>query len=199
MEPKEKQWNRQQKRLILLGLALAVLTLAITGTLTWLSYVRKLQTATLVEKPDIVIEGPNGESMDFIQLGDIDLTSGTRLEYPFRIVTGMGSSYRLQLAYTTNLPLNYAIYPASKDESGNIAINGSLLTGTTWDKAKTLGKTYDPGDQVQADANPEYWQSDMVQQSGLHTYYVLVVTWSDELTNNKETDMIYMTVTDITG
>ena len=212
MKPKERQGKRWYKFLLFRELAAIVLILSISGTLAWLSYVRNLQTATPIEKPDIVIEGPNGETLDFIQLGDVDVTKDTSREYVFRIVTGKNSSYQIQLAYTTNLPFSYAIYPASKTsadgsshsvtEGDNTYYYGSdPLTGTTYQNDKTFGATYDPSDQgrVQSAANPKYWQSNPVSQQETQTYYVLVVSWDEGLTNNKETDMIYLTVTDITG
>ena len=210
MKPRDRLWKRWHKRLLFIELGAIVLVLAISGTLAWLSYIRNLQTASLIEKPDIVIEGPNGEETDYLQLGDIDVTKGTGREYVFRIVTGKASSFRIQLAYTTNLPLSYSIYPASKTNTENYDntvthgtdtyyYGNTPIQGTARKNDKTFNATYDGTDRVQSAANPTYWQSELVNQQSTRAYYVLSVSWPNDLKNNKETDMIYLTVTDITG
>lgn len=203
METKEKQWNRWQKSRLILLLAAAVLITAISGTLAWFSSSQRIQTATLIEMPDIYIEGPDGENSQLIQLGDIDVTNGTSREYVFRVVTTSKYPYQLQLAHTTNIPFRYAIYHASTSGSGNAAYAGgnpyyysedTVLNGTELVQEATHGVTYGSYEYVHPDAEPQYWQSEPVQPTADYSYYVLVVSWISGLKNNKETDMVYLTV-----
>ena len=54
--------------------------------------------------------------------------------------------------------------------------------------------TYNEYSNVQMYAEPVYWQSDDVERVDTIDYYILKVTWTGSLPNNKETDMIYLTV-----
>ena len=204
MDSKQKQWVFWQKSRLLLLVVAAVLVTAITGTLAWFSYIRKIQTVTLIDVPEIYIEGPQGEASELIELGDIDVTNGTSREYVFRIVTIPGNKYRLQFAHTTNVPFTYTIYPASKSGSGNSIVTGgepfyydanTRLVGAYLDTTDTHTVTYgNSANQIQKDAEPRYWQSETVTQVEKYSYYVLRVSWEVGLKNNKETDMVYMTV-----
>lgn len=208
MDSKQKQWVFWQNSRLLLLVVAAVIVTAITGTLAWFSYIRKIQTVTLIDVPEIYIEGPQGEGSELIELGDIDVTNGTSREYVFRIVTIPGNKYRLQFAHTTNVPFTYTIYPASKSGYGNSIVTGgetfyydanTRLAGAyldqNGDRSVTHAVTYgNSTNQVHKDAEPRYWQSETVTQSERYTYYVLRVSWEVGLKNNKETDMVYMTV-----
>lgn len=201
MELKQKRRNHRQKSQLIFALAL-VLVVAVSGTLAWLTYVRKLQTATLVDVPEIYIEGPEDAVSQLIPLGDIDVTNGTSREYVFRIVTNQGNQYRIQFAHTTNVPFTYAIYPASTSGTGNsVEVAGhtyyydSELDGKYLNKSDTHDVTYSPStNRVQTDAEPLYWQSGYITQPDQYSYYVLKVSWDSGLKSNKETDMVYLTV-----
>lgn len=204
MELEQKRRERWQKSPLILVLAL-VLVVAISGTLAWLTYVRKIQTATLVDVPEIYLEGPEDAVSQLIPLGDIDVTNGTSREYVFRIVTNKDNQYRIQFAHTTNVPFKYAIYPSSTSGTGNsVEIAGhtyyydSELVGNYLnksDKTITHDVTYSPStNPVQTDAEPLYWQSGYITQPDQYSYYVLKVSWEPGLKSNKETDMVYLTV-----
>lgn len=201
MESKQKRWDYGKRAWLILLLVVVGLISAISGTLAWFSYVRQIQTATLIDVPDIYIEGPNGEASQFLELGDIDVTKGNSREYVFRVVAAPGSKYRLQFAHTTNVPFTYTIYMASKSGSGDSVVAGGetfyyseSLAGQYLDTKITHQLTYGESDTVQTDAEPRYWQSSDVLQSEKYSYYVLRVSWNAGLKNNKETDMVYVTV-----
>lgn len=203
MKLKQKRWDHWQKSQLILVFAVAVLVIAISGTLAWFSSIQKIQTATLVDMPQIYIEGPEDAVSQLIPLGDIDVTNGTSREYVFRIVTKPDNQYRVQFAHTTNVPFTYTIYPASTSGSGNSVetaghtyyynIN-TPLSGTNLDRVQTHEVTYETSASVQTDAEPQYWQSEIVKQEADFSYYVLLVSWDQGLKNNKETDMVYLTV-----
>ena len=175
-------------------LAAAVLLSALGGTMAWLRYARSLHTLARIQVPSMTLTGPQGESTLPVALGDMDLSQAGKKESIFRIASNKGTHYILQLAHTTNLPLNYTIYKLSSasDTSGGTALAGSYrnLSGTLADK--TLhSATYGDYNKVQKNSQPLYWQSEVQTSSG-EEFYVLVVTW-EAGANNKETDMIYIT------
>ena len=175
-------------------LAAAVLLSALGGTMAWLRYARSVHTLARIQVPSMTLTGPQGESTLPVALGDMDLSQAGKKESIFRIASNKGTHYILQLAHTTNLPLNYTIYKLSSasDTSGGTALAGSYrnLSGTLADK--TLhSATYGDYNKVQKNSQPLYWQSEVQTSSG-EEFYVLVVTW-EAGANNKETDMIYIT------
>ena len=111
MEPNEEKQNKWQKYQLLLALIATALLALMAGTLAWLTYVRRLQTATLVDMPNLIIQGPYGADSAPIELGDIDVTDGSSRQYVFSISAINADYYKLQLAHTTNLPYKYTISP----------------------------------------------------------------------------------------
>lgn len=198
------QWNRQLKNRLFYALAMVALLSFISGSLAWYAHTQRVQTATLINMPKIYIEGPDGSVIDLIELGDIDVTNGTGREYVFRIVTAQGNNYRLQLAHTTNIPFTYTIYPVSESQTEYSVLDtgetyyydmANPLGGEYLEKSDTHDITYAPStNTVQSDAEPKYWQSVPIMQNGNYTYYVLRISWNEGLKNNKETDMVYLTV-----
>lgn len=205
MKLKQKLWDRWQKNQLVLLFFIIILIIAVSGTVAWFAYIHKIQTATLIDMPQIYIEGPEGAESQLIPLGDIDVTSGTSREYVFRIVTKPENRYRVQFAHTTNVPFSYTIYPVSTGVSGNsVTVEGNtyyydntnpLAGAYITDNDATHQVTYgSDSNHVQEDAEPRYWQSQVVTQGSNLSYYVLKVSWNGELKNNKETDMVYLTV-----
>lgn len=170
-------------------LAAAVLLSALGGTMAWLRYARSLHTLARIQVPSMTLTGPQGERTLPVALGDMDLSKAGSKESIFRIASNTGTHYILQLAHTTNLPLNYTIY---KLNSASDPSRGTALAGNYRNGDGTLHSvTYGDYDKVQKNAQPLYWQSEVQTSSG-EEFYVLVVTW-DAGANNKETDMIYIT------
>lgn len=174
-------------------LAAAVLLSALGGTMAWLRYARSLHTLSRIQVPSMTLTG-QGESTLPVALGDMDLSKAGSKESIFRIASNKGTHYILQLAHTTNLPLKYTIYQLSSasDPSRGTALAGNYRNGDGSLADGTLhSATYGNYNQVQKNAQPLYWQSEVQTSSG-EEFYVLVVTW-DAGANNKETDMIYIT------
>lgn len=131
-------------------------------------------------------------------------------------------SYKLQLAHTTNIDFSYTIYKASEisnntdgvvvytdesDVSHYYIKDGAALAGG-YLNLNTDGKTandslhdesYGSYRNVQKNAEPLYWQTSSVIQptnnsgSGFLDYYILEVSWEENVSNNKETDIVYLT------
>ena len=175
-------------------LAAAVLLSALGGTMAWLRYTRSLHTLARIQVPSMTLTGPQGGSTLPVALGDMDLSQAGKKESIFRIASNKGTHYILQLAHTTNLPLKYTIYQLSSasDPSRGTALAGNYRNGDGSLADGTLhSATYGNYNQVQKNAQPLYWQSEVQTSSG-EEFYVLVVTW-EAGANNKETDMIYIT------
>lgn len=199
-----------KKSVLISVLILAVLMTAVVGTMAWLRNVRSLQTVTQVVVTDLSLKGPSDYTIA-IDIGGIDVKQPDSSTYVFGVRSNNVDSFRVQLGYTTNLPLTYTIYPENNDgqeitEAGgttfhydaNQPLAGAYLNtdGTSPLANSTLhNKTYDEFNNVQKNAEPVYWRS---EQIGIdrHSikYFVLKISWDQELPNNKETDMIYLTV-----
>lgn len=198
-----REENRKlHRRSLLLIAALAgaiVLTLA-AGTLAWLRYDRSLQTAAMIQVPTLSIRGSTDDAIP-IDLGEIDVSGAGSKSVIFRVVSNPGTRYLVQLAHTTNIPLTYTIYPASTSGTGSsVTENGvtcyysTALDGAYLNQNGTQHEaTYGTYGNVQKNAEPLYWQSEVQTSDAGDDFYVLVVSWSGGLQNDKETDMIYLT------
>ena len=194
--------KKLHRRSLLLIAALAgaiVLTLA-AGTLAWLRYDRSLQTAAMIQVPTLSIRGSTDDAIP-INLGEIDVSGAGSKAVIFRVVSNSGTRYLVQLAHTTNIPLTYTIYPASTSgtgssvtESGVTCYYSAALGGAYLNQNGTQHEaTYGTYEKVQKNAEPLYWQSEVQTSDAGDDIYVLVVSWSGGLQNDKETDMIYLT------
>ena len=129
------------------------------------------------------------------------------------------SNYKLQIAHTTNIDFTYTVFPAQEQQgsgdveyvdedgtahyyskSGSAASGKYLNLGSDGKKADdSLHKeSYDSYKNVQENAEPLYWQSDEIQPEnnsgqGFVDYYILEISWNDDVRNDKETDMVYLT------
>ena len=216
-ENKNRRFNKSPIFLVIaMSLALTALLTAAVGTLTWLRYFRSQQTVTLVHVSDHYLLGPDGSNSTAINLGNIDVSQpGSRL-YAFGVKSNQ-PSYRFQLAYTTNIPFTYTIHRAiaassSKGDYSNAHSEGGFsfyyestaLPGFYLNKNDAERIANDTRHQVSFGsssvsahryAEPVYWQTseDVVRLDSID-YFVLEVTWNSSLHNDKETDLIYLTV-----
>lgn len=131
--------------------------------------------------------------------------------------------YMIQLAHTTNIAFSYTIYAADEGETAlpdsvvyvdssdvshyytkSSQLPGGYLNmdaGTGTADGTYHDKTYGEYDSqyVQKNAEPLYWQSSPAIEPAsagktFTDYYILEVSWdSTKVTNNKETDMVYLT------
>ena len=189
---------------LLLVLVVAALLAAAVGSLAWFRYVRSLQTYTKVQIPIYSIVG-DGQSTMIVDLGNIDTKDGSEKEFVFDVDSTVDTRYWLQMAHTTNIDFKYEIYTAVNsngsyqkgtilkrkgDYENAISDGGRLIANNEYH-----GKTYGSHDKVQKYAEPLYWQSQErhIRSDEIH-YFILVVSWDNSVPNDKETDMVYLTV-----
>ena len=212
-------------RYLVLFLILLALLLAAVGTVAWMRYIRSLQTVTLVQVTSLSLVGPDENTLA-IELGDLDVSGAESKDFVFGVKSVNLDKCTIQLAHTTNIPFQYEIYKATKNDTssgGNEVLaagsyfsygekikdkdapylNGTKIVNGT--KIALQGNdhyftsTYQAGTgsygHVQENAAPLYWKSGNVTiTEGEPTYFILRVIWGDGLSNNKETDMVYLTV-----
>ena len=172
----------------------------------------------------LYITAGNKESVANLEMADIDVENGSYKDFVFGIGGADVQQYQIQLAHTTNIPFEYEIYraksvqEADKDDdtvvyvsnevnktfyynidgdkiSGNyLNQNGSeILANSTLHE-----KSYDTYSNVQKNAEALYWQSVDLSVNDAEKpfcdYFIIRVKWNDKVQNNKETDMVYLTV-----
>lgn len=190
-------WQKRQLALALAGTALLAL---IVSSLAWLNFNRTLQTITRMQMPILWLKEEDGETnMTAIDLGNLNFENpGSNGEgqkdIRFAVLATAKTSYILQLAYTTNLPLTYTIFHT--DKNGNIEGDNVLSTDVLRDTYTFAYGDYS-ADKVQDNAVPTYRQTvnpEPIVRNDLD-YYVLRVQWTrNESITTKESEMIYLTV-----
>lgn len=149
--------------------------------------------------PVLYIKDHNEGDTQALSIGNLDVSVEGHKDIVFAVTASRKTQYNLQLAYTTNIPLIYTIYKATKTENDFVIQTDTnsqdiqlSLSKLTWN---THSETYGEYNYVQVNAEPKYWQTadavsinrDEVQ------FYILRLNWYKAI-NNKETDMIYITV-----
>ena len=213
-----KSWSARKKRAILAVIA-ATLALLVIPVFAWLYMQRSMETITKVNMPYALLIGAgDAKPIQQLELSNIDV-SGTQKykEVVFCVYSEKSSkSYYLQLAHTTNIGFTYEIYKASRpaaDASAGDVVSylgrqykkENLLTGNYLNKDGNSGNatntyhniTYGEYKNVQKSAEPLYWKTSspvtLPDDTGYYVnYYILHITWGDDVQNNKETDMIYL-------
>ena len=247
----------KKKRLKLLFICMAILILLISGvTFAWLRVYRNIDNLGMVKAP-VRLELRAGalESIEQFDLGEIDVsTPDLSQSYVFAVYGDKGTQYKIQLAYTTNIPFTYTIYTAKqyKNEQEGNSDTGKSEADVVYTEHKSSGaetyyyykkdaisyrilnqnglvakaegayhnKTYGESEtdanaysHVQINAEPMYWQtidlytlggngdcSESIDGVSAVDYYILTISWTEEqitsgqIANNKETDLIYITI-----
>lgn len=172
----------------------------------------------------LYITAGNKESVANLEMADIDVENGSYKDFVFGIGGADVQQYQIQLAHTTNIPFEYEIYRAKSvseteksteavvyvsdsdgtfyyDKSGDSPISGKYLNrdGTEILANSTLHeKSYDSYGNVQKNSEALYWQSDTLtvidNKDPFCDYFIIRVKWNENVQNNKETDMVYLTV-----
>lgn len=172
----------------------------------------------------LYITAGNKESVANLEMADIDVEDGRYKDFVFGIGGADVQQYQIQLAHTTNIPFEYEIYRAKSvseteksteavvyvsdsdgtfyyDKSGDSPISGKYLNrdGTEILANSTLHeKSYDSYGNVQKNSEALYWQSDTLtvidNKDPFCDYFIIRVKWNENVQNNKETDMVYLTV-----
>lgn len=246
----------KKKRFKLLFLCMTILILLISGvTYAWLRVYRNIDNLGMVKAP-VRLELRAGalESIEQFDLGEIDVsTHDLSQSYVFAVYGDKGTQYKIQLAYTTNIPFTYTIYTARQyaDELEGNSATGKSEADVVYTEHKSSGaatyyyykkdslpyiilnqngivakaegayhnKTYGKSEtdanaysHVQINAEPMYWQtkdlytlgsgdcSESIGGVSAVDYYILTISWTEEqitngqIANNKETDLIYITI-----
>lgn len=172
----------------------------------------------------LYITAGNKESVANLEMADIDVENGSYKDFVFGIGGADVQQYQIQLAHTTNIPFEYEIYraksvqEADKDDDTVVYvsnevnktfyynIDGDKISGNYLNQNgseilanNTLHeKSYDTYSNVQKNAEALYWQSDGLSVNDAENpfcdYFIIRVKWNDKVQNNKETDMVYLTV-----
>lgn len=192
MSQNNEQHGIRWKLLLIVALASVTLLAAVMATTAWLTSDRSLTTLTKINFETLTLTGKTNDSMP-VNLGE--LKKGETKEMPFRIVTEAGSSYCLQLAHTTNLPLKYEIYTAAQWYENGVD-RGDCIKAADVEEKQDHSQTYGDYSKVQKYAEPYYWTSKArTAETGID-YYVLVVSWKENVdfkkVINKDTEMIYL-------
>lgn len=164
----------------------SVIFIAVIGSLAWFYASRSLHTYTHVERPStLAIKGPNQTTVEQIDLSTVDLQdSNHQASFVFCVTGTKTESYKLELAYTTNVPFEYSVKKTtqSTESSGNdlqytvggktyyynkggAKLSGTFINKTEDAKGKTVAdltkhaKAYDSygTDKVQIHAEPVYY------------------------------------------
>ena len=171
----------------------------------------------------LYITAGNKESVANLEMADIDVENGSYKDFVFGIGGADVQQYQIQLAHTTNIPFEYEIYRAKSvsetekseavvyvsDEENKTfyyKIDGNKISrhylnqqGSEILANSTLHeKSYDSYGNVQKNAEALYWQSDGLSVNDAENpfcdYFIIRVKWNENVQNNKETDMVYLTV-----
>lgn len=205
-----------------LALAFIALFACVLYTFAWFQSQEKLQTITKVEAPStLAIKGGNASDITAIDLSGIDLSSTEKIKYFIFCVEGsVKNPYLIELAHTTNIPFIYSINKASQNENGTfIYVDHSTGIKTNYQADEDLGcsyinkgtnglannskhnATYGTYSTVQQNAEPLYFLSPSItptligESNKFCDYYILKVSWegvTPPITNEKETDLVYL-------
>ena len=216
-----KSWSARKKRAILAVIA-AALALLVIPVFAWLYMQRSMETITKVNMPYALLIGAgDAKPIQQLELSNIDVSGAQKYkDVVFCVYSEKPSkSYYLQLAHTTNIGFKYEIYKASRPTAdasaenvvsylGKQYIKGAQLTGSYLNKDEKSSNatntyhniTYGEYKNVQKSAEPLYWkttgQETLPKEKDDTTYYVnyyiLHISWDENVQNNKETDMIYL-------
>lgn len=212
----------KRKKWAFFAVVAAALALLVVPVLAWLYMQRSMETITKVDMPySLFIGAGDAKPIQQLELSDIDVSGGAGAKDVVFCVYGtkQEKKYYLQMAHTTNIGFKYTIYKASMDSTGYISYlgkhytKGEVLDGKYLNEGenghatdKYHATTYSSGlttyKNVQNAAEPLYWitnnketlPNDPDDTEYYVNYYILQISWDENVQNNKETDMIYLMV-----
>lgn len=221
-----KKMNKKKKIQLVTAAVLTMALLVALPLYAWFTRTRSIAMTTQINAPtQLYITAGNKESVANLEMGNIDVESGTYKDFVFGVSGKDVSKYQIQLAHTTNIPFTYTIYRAqSANEGDSDTVEyyskeqgvsfyytkvGDVISGEYLNQSDTSeilanksqhSKSYDDYSNVQKHAEALYWQSNAqaVENSnsdGFVDYFIVRVSWDGQaIENNKETDMVYLTV-----
>ena len=193
---KFRKLEKKKKLQLVIAVALSVVLLVALPVYAWFTHKRSIALTTKINAPTQL----------YITAGRADV-----------------QQYQIQLAHTTNIPFEYEIYRAKSvsetekseavvyvsDEENKTfyyKIDGNKISGHYLNQQgseiladSTLHeKSYDSYGNVQKNSEALYWQSDGLSVNDAENpfcdYFIIRVKWNKNVQNNKETDMVYLTV-----
>ena len=141
---------------------------------------------------------------------NLQLAHTTNINFTYQIYRAKETESTAGIQYVKSSDSEPIYYQKIGEAFPISAVNGTDDTFTS----RKLGNTqyekqsYDDGDKRQRFAEPLYWQTNTAitanneskdydelntDESAFRNYYVLEVSWGSDVTNDKETDMIYLT------
>ena len=119
-----KRLIEQLKKLSLsvkIQLVIALLCTTAIPVYAWFSYQDKIEAMSKIKEPPSINLASGGDDPAlYINLENIDVSSGTDKFIVFSVEPGKYSAYDIQLSHTTNIPFTYELYRVMEDEHGTI-------------------------------------------------------------------------------
>ena len=122
LSEKYKKLKLVQKIELITAMVLTLIFVVSLPIFAWFIFQNKMETLTKIKAPALInIRAGNKEDIKFFELSNIDMENVPAC-YVFCIKPD-GNQYEIQLAHTTNIPLDYRLYraesvsdPASEDD-----------------------------------------------------------------------------------
>ena len=221
---KFRKLEKKKKLQLVIAVSISVVLLVALPVYAWFTHKRSIALTTKINAPtQLYITAGNKESVANLEMADIDVENGSYKDFVFGIGGADVQQYQIQLAHTTNIHFEYEIYRAKSvsetekseavvyvsDEENKTfyyKIDGNKISGHYLNQQgseilanSTLHeKSYDTYSNVQKNAEALYWQSDGLSVNDAENpfcdYFIIRVKWNKNVQNNKETDMVYLTV-----
>lgn len=209
------------KRIFYSMVPIVLILLLLISSFAWFRNRKQLVTLTKVNAPvSLNLGAGNREDIAFLDMENIDVEAKdndgnpiTEKSFVFCVTGENVVRYRVQLAHTWNIPFTYTIYQANEIQSAEGAaveyFSSLEKKSYYYQKGEAVAGSYIASDghnheltygdysQVQNNAEPKYWLS---QVQNFDTtgelrvdYYILTISWGGTgIVNNKETDMVYL-------
>ncbi len=193
-----------------------------TSTYAWYFSKKEIASYAPISSPESLYIGAGHrdaandtfEDIRYLYFDEMDATHETYVDKVFCIYGKGVPAYKIQLAYTTNNPFSYSIYPATESQTASTgavycpthqnpsvdyyySINGAELTGTFLNKQVVGGETIATSDKhndtygsyanVQKNAEPIYWQttsSEIGSDRNDFVNYYIIRVWKNGKTSN---------------
>ena len=144
--------------------ALLFVLIAVLPAFAWFNYTRRLAAVSKVATPTaIYINAANQEDIEYLTLNGIDVTGEDAYkDYVFCVRGTDVTSYKIQLAYTTNNQFEYELYHAKLSDSATVPAGafGEVIFYTHPDQTEQhyyiqSGETAIPGTTLNQQATTE--------------------------------------------
>ncbi|MBO4216905.1 MAG: hypothetical protein J5940_03065 [Clostridia bacterium] len=189
---------------------------------SWYFYQRQVAASAEIDSPmSIYINAAHKEDIIYLDMAGINMEEGDHKDFVFAVQGEYIRAFKLQLAYTTNNQLTFEIYEASESSGAGGLVEFEAPSGGTYSynmigasplslvyknaQAGNLlandtlhAQTYGSYDNVETHAEPIYCQTassvSVRNRDGVrfHNFFILRVIWPEGKTNDKETDLLYI-------